>query len=172
MAVGAMGSHVGVSPIGFAQAGAASVSFTTVDSAGNVAKLGERRIVAGEEYVYVQNACAQDASVGYALVQSGPTYVGYALTISSLTGVHDAVCVVKHNTIVAGGYGWGLVRGQTPLALASTMATGVRVTLGDNGVFSTYVVSTGATPPQGMILSSGTGISTTGLGVGYIKCVG
>ena len=146
------------------------ISHSTIDSAQKVAELGARVIHKGEEYVYVHNASTQDVSVGHAMVMSSLS--GYSLTISSVTGVDEPMCVVKHATIVAGGFGWGLVRGVTQLALASTMATGIRATLGTDGVFSTFVLSTSAVPPMAKILSSGTGISTTGMALAYVKCIG
>lgn len=166
-----LGTFQSAGPVQFGSIeGGAPISHVTADSAKKVAELGARVVYKGEEYVYVHNACAQDASVGYGMVMSALS--GYSLTISSVTGVNVPICVVKHATITAGGFGWGLTRGLAPLALASTMATGVMAVLGTDGVFSTWVVSTGAHSPQAQILSSGTGISTTGLGMGYVKCWG
>lgn len=166
-----LGSFQSVGPVQFGSIeGGHPISHSTLDSAAKVAQVGDRVVYQGEEYVYVHNASAQDASVGYGMVMSSLS--GYSLTISSVTGVHAPICVVKHATIVAGGFGWGLVRGISKVALASTMATGVMAVLGTDGVFSTWVVSTGAHSPQAQILSSGTGVSTTGLGLAYVKCWG
>lgn len=166
-----MGNFSSVGPVVFKSLdGAHPVSYVTADSAKKAAHLGTRITHQGEDYVYIYNAGASDASIGYGMVMSALS--GYSLTVSAETGAHLPMGVVKHVSIPAGNYGWLLVRGISPVALASTMATQVLVTLGTDGVWSTFVVSTGAPLPVGQIISSGTGISTTGLGQAYLKCFG
>lgn len=153
--------------------GGAPVSATTIDSANVVNQLGERLIYKGEEYVFVHNAGATDASVGMAMVMTALS--GYSLTISSLSASDFPMCVVKHATIVAGGFGWGIVRGITSLRSESTMPTGAWATLGDDGISKTYVISANTDTVKGAafakILSSGTG-SGASLPLAYVRCFG
>lgn len=154
-------------------AGGAPVSATTIDSAAVIHMLGERVIFKGEEYVYVYNAGATDANVGLAMVMSGLS--GYSLTISSISGQDVPMCVVKHATILASGFGWGLVRGITPIQTASTMATGAIAYLSDQGTFATFAVSANTDTLKGFpwakILSSGTG-SAASMPLAYVRCFG
>lgn len=171
----AIGNFTDVGPVLFGGVdGAHPVSHTTLDSAYKQHVLGTRVTHQGEDYVYIHNASATDASVGRALVMSSLS--GYSLTPSSLSGYDQPFCVVKHATIVAGGFGWGLVRGITNVAVESTVATGVWLTLGDDGAFKTFIGSSNTDTIQGAavakVLSSGTGVSTTGLPKAYVKCIG
>lgn len=155
--------------------GASPISHATVDSAYRVAELGARVTIKGEEYVYIHNAAATDASIGRGMVMSSLS--GYSLTVSSVAANYDVPwCVVKHVSIPAGGFGWGLVRGLSPIAVDTTAATGAYAKLGDDGIFSAFVGSATANAIMGLplvkILSSGTGISTTGLAMGYVRCFG
>lgn len=171
-----LGKFTSVGPVQFSGIdGATPISHVTVDSAYKQAELGARVTVKGEDYVYIHNAGASDASIGRGMVMSALS--GYSLTVSSVAASYDVPwCVVKHNSIPAGGFGWGLVRGLTPLAVDTTAATGTYVKLGDDGIFSAYVGSaqTGVLigRPDGKIVSTGTGISTTGLAMGYVHCYG
>ena len=170
-----LGTFGSVGPIQFGGIDAnAPVSHVTIDSVAKQVALGTRVTYKGEEYVYVHNAAATDASVGRAMVMSSLS--GYSLTVSSLSGYDQPFCVVKHASIPAGGFGWGMTRGITQVAVESTVATGVWLTLGDDGAFKTFIGSSNTDTIQGAavakVLSSGTGISTTGLPLAYVKCFG
>lgn len=153
--------------------GGAPVSAATIDSANVVHMLGERMVYKGEEYVFVHNAGASDATPGLAMVMSGLS--GYSLTISSISGAHLPICVVKHATIVAGGFGWGLVRGISQIQTASTMATGAFGYLSEAGTFATFSVSANTDTLKGFpcvqILSTGTG-STASMPLAFVRCFG
>lgn len=170
----AFDNAVGVGPVLFGSIdGATPLSHVTADSAKKIALLGERVTYGAEEYVYVYNNGATDAAVGMAMVMSSLS--GYSLTISSLSGYDFPMCVVKHAAIPAGNYGWGLVRGITQVRTESTMSTGAWLTLGDDGVFKTFIGSSNTDTIQGAavgkILSSGTG-SAASLPKAYVKCFG
>ena len=170
-----LGKFSSVGPVGFGSLdGARFVSHVTADSLKKTAQLGARVIYKGEEYVYVYNNGGSDASIGRVMILS--LLSGYSLTVSSVSGNGIPMGVVKHNSIPAGNYGWLLVRGISPVAMESTLATGILIAMGSDGGVLTYPTSANTDTLKyqllGTVISSGTGISTTGLGQAYIKCWG
>lgn len=131
-------SHVGISPVQFPVAGASTVSFVTIDSGAIGAfKLGQRLVTGGEEYVFIHNAMVSAATAGIGMTTSGIS--GYSLTRSSTAAADVPVCFVKHNDIPAGGYGWGLVRGNVSVHVASAVSAGKTITLDGDGVVGTHL---------------------------------
>lgn len=173
----AISAGYGVGPILFGGVdGATPLSFVTTDSAAIRAKghtVGDRVDFAGEEYVLVHNAGASIAAKGNFMVLSSLS--GYSLTISSLSAQHMPICVVKHEDIPAGGFGWGLVRGFSQVLCESTMSTGNFLTAGQDGVFKTYATSANTDTVKGynvgQVVSSGSG-STASMPKAYVRCWG
>lgn len=153
-----LGSFSGVGPVQFHSVdGAAPISHVTTDSAAMAAELGARVTFKGEDYVYIHNIQTSTAlAVGELCVLSGLS--GYSLTNASTAAADMPLVVIKHVDIPSAGFGWGLVRGiAESLKVASTIATGVLLGVGDTGVAQTYVGGSFPTGPMiGKVLSSGT----------------
>ncbi len=106
-------------------------------TATNSVKLGTRRIVAGEDYVYCYNSGGGTIAVkdGVKLVTGAS---GYSVANTSLTGVTNPfVGCCKHVAIPAASYGWIMSRGFMKVCAVSNI-TGdyVAVGLGAAGQFT------------------------------------
>lgn len=121
----------------------------------NSTELGMRRWFAGEEYVYCYNATGSAATQGCLMVSSGLS--GYSFTRSSTASADFPMVAVKHATVSAGQYFWGLVRGELN-AMSIAMTKGLLLTVGDDGAIATALVGSFPTGPViGKALSTSTG---------------
>lgn len=155
-----LGNFQGLSPVAFEPV-------STVTATPSV-DLGTRRIVNGEEYVYFYNAMASTATQGIGLTVSGLS--GYSLTRSTTASADLVVCFVKHADVPSGSYAWGLVRGVQQAWFSSTMATGVLIGVGGDGVVNTFLAGSFPTGVcVGKVLSSAT---ANGQGLCYVRCFG
>lgn len=139
-------------------------------TATNSVEIGARKTVAGEDYVYCYNNTGSSVTQGAAMTISGAVS-GYSLTRSTVSGADVVICFVKHATVPAANYFWGLTRGLVNPTNVSAICAGVLIGVGDDGVVKTYATSTSF--DMGvlgkMIVSS---VSSTGGGVAYVKCFG
>lgn len=130
-------SFNGLSPIAFE-----SVSAVTATPS---VEVGTNRVEGGNHYVYVYNDCNSTIAIGNGMVlQSGAT--GYSCSISSVTATDLCVGVVKHANITTGTYGWALTKGfgtVQMLASSGSVAVGVGIELGANGLFAPVSNTTG-----------------------------
>ena len=147
-----------------------SVSASTAD---NSVILGTRRIEGGKEFVYVYNAGATTASIGYGVIQSG--HSGFSVSMTAALG--DACFGVVQNADIEGEeYGWIQVKGQANLATtddANTAAIGDSLYLVAGGGFG--VVTTGATGSTWIAGHCAVAQSTQGTaqtGSCYVHCYG
>lgn len=157
-----LGSFKSLAPVAFE-----SVSAVTATPS---VSLGTRRIVAGEEYVYICNGMVSAATAGIGMTVSLSS--SYTLTRSSLAGADFFVCFVKHTDIPAAGYGWGLTRGLVQAHFISTMTTGVLLQPGlDGNVLTGCVTNTLSFPGPiiGKVVSAAT---ANGQGLCWVKCNG
>lgn len=160
-----LGNFSSVGPVAFTNNENSSISHVTADSAKAVAELGARRTYKGEDYVYVHSLV--ETAIGEILVLSAAST--YSLTKTTVSKQDLPMCVVKHQTMPAAGYGWGLVRGVAEaLKIENTAATGVALATGSGSVAISALV--GSFPTQAawaQVLSSGTGTCKA-----YVKCFG
>lgn len=153
-----------------------SVSAVTLTNSVN---LGETRVHAGEEYVYVYNAGIQQILPGQCAVLSANS--GYSVTVSSITMYDYPLGFVKHATIVTGAYGWLLSRGFTSVNFASNTGGALSDVLmvaaqGNVAAIIAQVsfVCGQALSPIGYLVSAAAtiGASTQTSGLAYVRCYG
>lgn len=128
-------------------------------------ELGTRRMVGGEEYVYVYAQAAVSASVGC----SASGLSGYSVIATGL--ISGAFCYgfVKHADIAAGSYGWLLTKGIISSPVNGMVSTAFvatdNVMLAADGKIANQAAATGG-HVLGRVLtaavSGGTGGSNTG----------
>ena len=124
--------------------GADPIAFESVSAVTQTAsvKLGARRIVDGEEYVYAYNDTGSAATQGALMIASGCS--GYSLTRSSTASADFPVCAVKHADLAAGDYFWGITRGKCSM-MSLAMTKGLLVGVGADGALKTFLTATFAT---------------------------
>lgn len=148
---------------------AESVSQVTLT---NSVEVGTRRIVAGDEYVYVYNASASSAqiSTGYGVVLSAVS--GYSVTVSSTTTTDFMIGICRHVTIPTAGYGWVLSRGFSSFnaGASDSFAVGNLIAIGVDGAFASKSSATGYTGPVvgKCMVAAASGLSS-GTGIGYFS---
>lgn len=149
------------------------VSITTLDSA-LALPLGTRRVVDGNEYLYVHVGGAAQISQGQmGFLSPASMLSGYTVTVSnaaSQTGYARVVGLAAHATLATGSYGWLLTRGVGDIALDGgeiSMNSGDLIAAGVDGGFvvATATISTGV--PLGVALNSI--ITTVGTGRAWFK---
>jgi hypothetical protein len=129
------------------------------------ARLGDRRVVAGEEYVYCYNAGGAQISVNkVAKLVTGAS--AYSVAATALTDVFSpAVGVVKHSTMAAADYGWVMTKGfATVSPVSATTADYVALACGASGSVIAWA-ATGAT--QGIQIGVALGADTGAAGSLY-----
>jgi hypothetical protein len=99
--------------------------------------LGNRRYFNGEEYVYAYNNTGSAATQGAFMVASGLS--GFSFTRSSTAAADFPMCAVKHATVPAANYFWGLVRGSLYILSAATLPKGTVIGIGADGVAQTHL---------------------------------
>jgi hypothetical protein len=122
--------------------------------------IGQRRIWAGEEYVYCYNAGAGAISttVGVKFITGAS---GYSIAATSLTDVFNpCVGVVKHTSMLTADYGWVLVKGFSNVKVVSALTGDYRMlALGAAGSFieASGTTTLGTGTKCAMALSHNTG---------------
>ena len=97
-------------------------------------ELGTEKWVGGNKYTYVYNASTSTAAVNYGVVYSAMS--GYSVTVSSVAMYDRAAGLVVNNDIGVHEYGWVMTKGFGPCKADTTTVPGLRVYLGDDGVWS------------------------------------
>lgn len=123
--------------------------------------MGDRVIVAGEEYVYVKNEGG--ASIGQNLLVCFVTgATGYSVAATGLTDVFNAaVGVVKHAAIPTSNYGWVMTKGWANLTPTSALtAAGAQIVLAAGA--AGQVIQWAATgPTQGIAIGFALGANAS-----------
>lgn len=124
-----------------------SVSFVTNSLGVNDPKVGDTARSGDESYLWVYNAGNSVLTVGDGVIVSAVS--GYSVTLSSLTGVHACVGVVRHTTIPTAYYGYVVTRGFTQINMGAnnSAAAGDLILLGTDGKFGPKSISTGNPAP-------------------------
>lgn len=131
-------------------------------------QLGTRRLENGEEYVYCYNNTGSSATQGCLMIASGGVS-GFSFTRSSTAAIDIPMVGVKHVTVPAGEYFWGLVRG-TMYILSATISAGNPIAIGADGVCQSHLAATFATGTAiGKMLAAGSGATNS---LAYVRLFG
>lgn len=149
--------------------GFGSVSMVTATLGKNDPELGTRKIVGGNEYLFVY--AATQISVGRAAIMSGSS--GYTVTITSTLDKDHIMGVAYHATLTAATYGWLLTRGIGTIITSTSVAlvTGTVATVQADGYWDNLITSAATTGvytnARCKMLTTATSAST---GTAYISC--
>jgi len=116
------------------------ISMVTATPGRNDPQLGQRVTFGNKDYVYIYNAGGSDIPPSWGCVPAAGASNCSATLSSALYDTVLGVC--QHTTIPAASYGWVAYRGVVNVYASAAIAAGAFMTVGANGIFTTYVCGT------------------------------